>query len=387
MTVVLVDYGSGNLRSLRAAMERAGSDVVVSDDPGTVAGARRLMVPGQGAAGPTMATLRRTGLEKAIREAIGQGAYLLGVCVGLQLLFDSSAEDDATCLATIERAIELGVNFVDVANVYGAGRSERLVGAALKGRRDRLVVSTKFGSQVGPGPDDSGGSRAHVTREIDRSLARLGTDYVDLYLLHHPDPRTPVEETLRALEDLVRQGKVRYAGCCNFSPAQVAQALEIGDRLHVSPFACVQNYYNLLDRSLESEMLPFCRARGLGVMAYSPLAIGLLSGRFRSGTPPPPDTPWGQGRVGFAEAMPPAADRVIDTLARIGRERGKTVAQVAIAWVLSQPGITVALIGPDSPEHVSENVGGAGWQLSAEARGEIDAASGWTVATPCGHGG
>lgn len=287
--------------------------------------------------------------------------------------------DEALFRTTIERAIDLGVNFIDVANIYHNGRSECIVGEILKGRRDEFVVTTKVGSRVGSGPNDWGLSRVHIMREVEKSLTRLQTDYIDIYLVHHFDSMTSLEETLRTFDDLTRQGKVRYIGCCNFSAWQVCKSLWISDRFNLASFVCVQNYYNLLDRSLEQELIPFCREERLGMMAFSPLAIGLLTGRFRHGQPPLSDSPWGKGRPGFDEIMSPDADRVIDTLQRIGKDRGKTPTQVAIAWVLSHPEITVALIGPDRPEHVEENAGGIGWELAPEERKALDEASAWAV--------
>lgn len=305
------------------------------------------------------------------------GVQVSAICLGTGF---RGCPDEDTCRATVERALDRGVNFIDVANVYHSGRSERIVGEVLRGRRDQFVLTTKVGSPVGRGPHQRGLSRLHILRQIEDSLSRLQTDYVDFYLLHQPDPRTPLEETLRALDDLVRQGKVRYIGCCNYAAWQVCKGLWISDRQHLASFAGVQNYYNLLDRSLEREMMPFCREEGLGIMAFSPLAIGLLTGRFRHGEPPPPDSPWGQGRPGFEEIMSPAADRVVEMLRRIGAGRGKTPAQVAIAWVLSHPEISAAIIGPDRPDQVEENLGGVGWQLTPEEREALDQASAWAIA-------
>lgn len=305
------------------------------------------------------------------------GVQVSAICLGTGF---RGCPDDDTCRATIERALDRGVNFIDVANVYQGGRSERIVGEVLRGRRDQFVLTTKVGSPVGRGPHQRGLSRLHIFRQIEDSLSRLQTDYLDFYLLHQPDPRTPLEETLRALDDLVRQGKVCYIGCCNYAAWQVCKGLWISDRQHLAPFAVVQNYYNLLDRSLEREMMPLCREEGLGIMTFSPLAIGLLTGRFRHGEPPPPDSPWGQGRPGFEEIMSPAADRVVETLWRIGAGQGKTPAQVAIAWVLSHPEISAAIIGPDHPDQVEENLGGVGWQLTMEEREALDQASAWAIA-------
>ena len=311
------------------------------------------------------------------------GVQVSPICLGVAF---RGRPDKGVQRATIERAIEGGVNFIDCANTYQRGESERILGETIKGRRDQFVITTKVcepinkGSNDPTGPNDRGLSRFHIMREVEKSLSRLQTDYIDVYLLHHVDPTTPIEETLWTLDDLVRQGKVRYVGCANFDAWQVCKGLWISDRRNLAPFICVQNHYNLLDRSPEREIMPFCGAEGLGMMTYSPLAIGLLTGRFRHGTPPPPDTPWGQGRLGFDKVMSPDADRVVETLIRIGTERGKTPAQVAIAWVLSHPEISAAMIGPDSPEQVEENLGGVGWVLDDAERAALDEASVWALA-------
>ena len=304
------------------------------------------------------------------------GVKVSPICLGSA--FRGRPADDV-CKATIAQAIDLGINFIDVANIYQEGHSERLVGEVLKGRRDQFVLTTKVGSSMGIGPNDTGLSRAHILREIEHSLRRLQTDHIDIYLVHQLDPTTPHQETLRALDDLVHQGKVRYLGCCNYAAWQVCAALWTSDRAGLTPFIGVQNHYNLLRRSPERELLPFCREQGLGVMTFSPLAVGLLSGRFRRDTPPPPDTLWGQRRSGFQDAMTPAADRVVATLIHLAQERGKTPAQVAIAWILSHPEISAAMIGPDRPEHVTETVGAATWKLDPVARTALDSVSAWAL--------
>lgn len=311
------------------------------------------------------------------------GVKISPICLGVAF---RGRPDKPLQRATIERAIEAGVNFIDCANTYQRGDSERVLGEVIKDRRDQFVITTKVCEPINKGsndptvPNDRGLSRFHIMREVEKSLSRLQTDYIDIYLLHHVDPTTPIEETLRALDDLVRQGKVRYIGCANFAAWQVCKGLWISERRNLAPFICVQNHYNLLDRSPEREIMPFCRAEGLGMMTYSPLAIGLLTGRFRHGVAPPADTPWGQGRLRFDEVMSPDADRVVETLIRIGAARGKTPAQVAIAWVLSHPEISAAMIGPDSPEQVEENLGGVGWELTDDERAALDEASVWALA-------
>ena len=218
---------------------------------------------------------------KVSRIALGMGLRGIG--------------DAAEAARFVEYAIDRGVNFIDCANRYGLldnrvdarGTSEQALSRVLKTRRDDVVLTTKVRGPMGDGPNDAGTSRYHILREIDRSLARLGTDHVDIYLLHGLDAETPMDETLRALDDIVTQGKARYVGCCNYQAWQVCKSLWGADRLGTDPFVCVQNMYNMLNCSLENEMFPFLRDSGLGLMVYSPLAIGLLSGHYRPGQSPP----------------------------------------------------------------------------------------------------
>jgi len=306
------------------------------------------------------------------------GVKISPICLGTAF---RGAPDDDVCRATIDRAIDLGINFIDCANEYQKGRCERLVGEALKGRRDQFVLTTKVCSPTGSGPNDAGLSRFHIMREVEKSLSRLQTDYIDIYLAHSVDPDTPIEESLQAFDDLVRQGKVRYIGCSNFPAWRVCKALWVSDRRNLAPFICVQDHYNLLDRTIERELLPLCQSEGVGAMTYSAVAVGLLTGRFRHGEPPPPDTPWSRNPDRFAQRMTPEADRVVAALIPMAAARGKTPAQVAIAWVLSQPGVSSAMIGPDSPAHVDENIGGVGWELSDEELETLDRASAWAIST------
>ncbi len=305
------------------------------------------------------------------------GVKVSAICLGAAFRANL---DESVCVRTVERALELGVNFLDTANYYGFGlqdfgRSERILGKALKGKRDHVVVASKVCSPIGPGPNDRGLSRYHIIREVERSLRRLDTDHIDLYLLHQPDPGTRLEETLRAFDDLVHQGKTLYTGCCNFTAVQVCEALWMSDVRRLTPFSCVQEQYNLLNRVVvEPELMPLCRRHGLGLTAYSPLAIGLLTGRYRYGQPPAPDSPWAQGYYSqrFDEAMTPRTDAIVQKLIDIGQARGKTPAQVALAWILDHPEVTSVIIGPDLPSQVDENLGAVGWKLEPEERAELD---------------
>ena len=300
------------------------------------------------------------------------GVKVSPICLGTAF---RGQKDESVCIRTVEVALDWGCNFVDTANFYGRGWSEQMVGKALKGKRDRVVLTSKVGSPMGEGTNERGLSRYGIMREIEGSLKRLQTDHLDLYLIHQRDPTTPIEETLRAMDDLVRQGKTRYIGCCNFHAWEVAEALWVSDRNGLHPFVTVQSQYNLLHRwEIEPELMPLCRKHGLGMMTYSPLAVGLLSGRFRRGQPPPEGSHWAE-RPGFDGAMTEQNDRIVQTLIQIGRGHDKTPAQVAIAWILDHPEITSPIIGPDRPEHAEEAFGALDWKLTPEERATLDEVS------------
>lgn len=291
--------------------------------------------------------------------------------------------DEGEVTRMIDRAIDLGINLMDCANVYGpmddrvnSGVSEVILGKALKGKRDDVVITSKVTSPIGGGPNDLGSSRYHIMREVERSLKRLDTDRIDVYLLHRFDPTTPLEETIRALDDLVRQGKVRYVGCCNFAAYQVVKALWVADRLNAEPFMCVQNPYSLLDRRLEEEMFDMVNDEELGLMAYSPLGVGLLSGTYQPGSPAPADTIWGTRRKDtFADTLSGQTAAVVDTLSDVSQQIEKTMAQTALAWVLSHPEVTVAITGGDSEAHIEDNAGALDVELSDEHRERLDEVS------------
>jgi aryl-alcohol dehydrogenase-like predicted oxidoreductase len=291
--------------------------------------------------------------------------------------------DERAAERLILKAFDGGINLFDCANVYGlmddrayAGRSEEILGRALKGRRDDAVITSKVFGAVGPGPNDRGASRYHVMREVERSLRRLGTDRIDVYLLHGWDEATPIEEQFRALDDLVHQGKVRYTGVCNYQAWQVCRALWVQERISAAPLITVQNPYSLLNRGLEAEMFPLVRALGLGVMAYAPLATGLLSGVYRPDAPPPPGTLWGDRRR--EHLTPTLAGRPADVLAAVqavAARSGATVAQVALKWVVSRPEITVAISGADTDAQMAENLGAVDVQIEPEDMRRLDAVS------------
>lgn len=282
----------------------------------------------------------------------------------------------------IEHALDSGINLIDCANIYGlmddranVGRSEEILGKAIQGKRDDVVITSKVFSQMGTGPNDAGLSRYHIMREVERSLKRLNTDHIDVYLIHAYDETTPQEETIRALDDLVRSGKTRYIGCCNHQAWQACKALWIADSINATPYMCIQNMYNLLNRDLETEMFGLVREEGLGVMCYSPLAVGLLSGVYSPDEPPPAGTLWAARQDEFSRQMSGAIGQVISTLKRLAAELGKTPAQLAVAWVLSHPEVTIAISGSDTIEQLDDTLGGVGWELDAAVREALDGVS------------
>jgi 1-deoxyxylulose-5-phosphate synthase len=291
--------------------------------------------------------------------------------------------DETAAQHLVEHAIDCGITFLDCANIYGPmddraniGRSEVILGKAIQGKHDQVVITSKVASAVGTGPNDRGLSRYHILREIEGTLRRLQTDHVDIYLVHAYDPETPLEETVRALDDVVRSGKARYVGCCNYAAWQVCRALWAADTLNAHAAMCVQNPYSLLNRQLEGEMFGLVRDRGLGVMAYSPLGVGLLSGTYQPDQPPPVGTLWASGRRDrFERTMQGAVAEVVGAVQQAARELGKTPAQVAIAWVLAHPEVSCAISGADTVAQLDDVLGAIGWALPAEVLAHLDVVS------------
>ena len=282
----------------------------------------------------------------------------------------------------LDRFVEMGGNFIDTADVYSAGTSEEILGRWLKGkRRADFVIATKVRFSMGSGPNDFGLSRKHILDGIEKSLRRLGTDYIDIYQIHRWDWATPIEETLSALNLLVQSGKVRYLGASNVAGYQLQKAIDISRANGWEPFTCLQPLYNLLDRSIEWELLPVCREEGVGVIPWSPLRGGWLSGKYRRDMSAPPaetrisdaeKNNWGERWSNYANEH---TWRVIDELLAIGNETEKTSAQVALNWVLNQPGITSPVIGVRTIAQLEDNLGATGWSLSAEQMKKLDQAS------------
>ncbi len=299
-------------------------------------------------------------------------------------------------ISVIAHALDLGINFIDTADVYDAGHSEELVGKAVKGKRSKTIIATKFGIPTGEQPNDYGGSRYHVMEAIDASLKRLGTDYIDLYYIHWPDPTTPIEETLRTLGDLVRAGKVRYIGCSNFTAWQLCEAAWTSRVNNLESFVAVQSQYNLLDRHIESEVVPCCQVYGISVVPWGPLARGFLTGRYQRGKPAPARTRLGSRQSarpayfsdimtrarlfaglpgsmsGYASVLSDANFDKLERLQKFSAEHGHTIGELAIAWLLSHSWVSAVIAGVSSPEQVSANVAAASWKLTAKEMAQLD---------------
>ena len=280
----------------------------------------------------------------------------------------------------IHTALDSGINLIDCANVYGwmddrrnIGSSEQVLGKALKGRRDDVVITSKVFSPIGDGPNDEGPSRYHIMREIERSLTRLDTDHVDVYIFHGVDDMSLFEEQFRAMETLVQQGKTRYVGVSNFQAWQVMQALDVQKRINAQPLIAVQNPYSLMNRTQEDELFPMVRESGVGVMAYSPLGVGLLSGTYKPDEVPDESTLWGSKRKGtIAKYMQGRAGKVIAAVGEVAADLGASMPQVAMAWVMSHPEVTVAISGADTVEQMKDVAGALELKLPADALTKLD---------------
>jgi aryl-alcohol dehydrogenase-like predicted oxidoreductase len=279
--------------------------------------------------------------------------------------------DEAGAAAIVNRALDLGVTYFDTADSYFEGRSEQYLGAALKGQRHRAVIATKTGNATGRGPNDAGASRQHIIEAVHASLGRLQTDYIDVYQIHTPDRATPIEETMRALDDLVRQGTVRYIGCSNFFEWEVCEAIWTARLHHLTPFVSCQEFYNLLYRDVEKRMAPFCQAYGLGLIPYFPLAGGLLSGTYRRGLAPPAGTR-GARRPSFATWDSDRNWTVREALSDFADRRGYALSQLALAWLLTRPAVCTVIAGADTVAHIEANARSLEIHLSADDLAELD---------------
>jgi aryl-alcohol dehydrogenase-like predicted oxidoreductase len=269
----------------------------------------------------------------------------------------------------VNRALDVGINLIDTANSYGEGLSEEFIGRALKGRREQAVIATKVSTRVADGPNLGGNSRKHIVQEVEKSLRRLDTDYIDLYQIHWVDPNTPIEETLSVLDDLVHQGKVRYIGCSNFKAWQVCEAVWTSRSMGITSFVSVQPRYNMLDRAIEDELLPFCEQYHVGVLPYFPLANGFLTGKYRRDQSPAEGTRLAAGDRGML------TEDKFDTLERLetfAAEREHSILELAFAWLLARPSVSSVIAGASRPEQVASNAEAAGWRLTADDMAEID---------------
>lgn len=305
------------------------------------------------------------------------GVKVSEVALGSWLTY-GNATDDRIARECIEKAYNLGINFFDTANVYARGKAEEVMGKVLKQyRRDSYVLATKVFFPMGEGPNDRGLSRKHIVEQCNLSLKRLGTDYIDLYQCHRYDAETPLDETLRALEDLVRQGKVLYVGVSEWKPEQIANALEIADRRGFDRIVSNQPSYSALNRAIESEIIPLCEKEGIGQVVFSPLAQGILTGKYKPGAAPPPDSRAAdnkQNQFLTPERMNPAILEKVQQLRPLAAKTGLSMAQLALAWCLRQPNVSSVIIGASRASQVEDNAKASGAQVNPEIWREMDAA-------------
>jgi aryl-alcohol dehydrogenase-like predicted oxidoreductase len=274
----------------------------------------------------------------------------------------------------IHRALDLGITLIDTADTYGnKGGSEEILGSVLGARRKDIVLATKFGLAMDDAGKLRGASRRYIAQAVEASLRRLNTDWIDLYQLHRPDARTPIEETLRALDDLKKAGKVRAIGCSNLSAAQLEEALAVAQRNNLTSFVTAQDEYSLLERELEQDRLPIMRQHGLGLLPYFPLASGLLTGKYKHNAPLPPGTRLARNPPRHADAFINARNwRMVDALGAFAAQRGHTLLELAMSWLASRPYIPSVIAGATRPEQVEQNIAAIGWTLSAADLAEID---------------
>ncbi len=317
------------------------------------------------------------------QRRLGQtGLKVSEICLGT-MTFGGQC-DEAASFAILDRAAEAGVDFIDTADCYPvplepgtSGHTEEIVGRWLRGRRSRFVLATKAFFPMGPGANDRGNSRRHLIAACEESLRRLSCEWIDLYQVHAFDPETPLDETLRALDDLIRAGKVRYAGCSNFRAWELGRALATSDRRNLARFDCTQPRYNVLHREVEVELLPLCRAEGVGVIVFNPLAGGLLTGKHVPGSEPVKNSRFGE-RLGSTATSYRRRYWQVEALEAVARlkaffeGRGQTLTSAALAFVLEQPGITAAIVGASRAEQLTDSLAGAELALDDEARAQLD---------------
>ena len=325
-------------------------------------------------------TLGRSGLKVPVLS-LGTGTF-----GGQGAFFERwGASDVAEASKLVDICLDAGVNFFDTANIYSHGASEEVLGGALKGRRDQALIATKASFTMGSGPNDKGSSRWHLLREVEASLKRLQTDYIDVYFMHGFDALTPLEEILSTLDTLITSGKVRYIGCSNYSGWHLMKALATSEKHSLNRFVAYQGYYSLIGRDYEHELMPLALDQGVGTMVWSPLGWGRLTGKITRDNPPKDGRIAQGGEVGGPPVDNEHLYNVVDVLIDIAGETGKTVSQVALNWLLSRPTVSNVVVGARNAEQLQQNLGAVGWSLTAEQIGRLDTVSRKTPAYPYWH--
>ncbi len=301
------------------------------------------------------------------------GLKVSEICLGTMTFGHST--DAAEAEKIVDLAFDAGINFFDTANTYADSRSETILGNALKGRRQDAIVATKVFNPTGPGPNNSGMSRVNIMQAIEASLTRLQMDYIDLYYIHHVDTQTPLEEMLRAFDDLVHQGKVRYIACSNYEAWRLMESLWISDSKDLARFECYQPQYSLVVRDIEEEIIPVCERKGLGVVVWSPLGGGFLTGKYKPGERTVEGTRSAEGWAYPQRYFASNADETLRELLAVAKELDKSPAQVATRWVLEQPAITSAIIGARTVEQARDNMLAGSWRLEGDALARLNTVS------------
>ena len=309
------------------------------------------------------------------------GLKVSPLCLGTMMFGGQTSEEES--IRIVHKAVDQGINFLDTANMYNAGESEVVLGKAIADRRDAVVLATKGRQRVGDGPNDWGGSRLHLLREVEKSLQRLNVDTIDVYYLHAPDATAPIDESLRAMDDMVRSGKVRYVACSNFRAWQLCEAMWVSDRHGLDQIACVQPLYNIVNRDIEVELLPLCRQHGIGVVSYSPLARGILTGKYQLGQPHPEGSRAARSDVRMQQAeLRDASIEVSQKLVEYCDQKGCSPSQFALAWCLANPLLTSVIVGPKTEAQFDDNMECLNVTITAEDEAFVD-----TLVPPGEHSG
>ncbi len=297
-------------------------------------------------------------------------------CLGAMMFGPWGNQDRDECIRMVHTALDGGINFVDTADIYGGSESERIVGEALKGRRDGVVLATKFHARMGDDPNRAGNSRRWIVKACEESLQRLGTDWIDLYQAHRPDPSTDIDETLGALSDLVHQGKIRAFGSSTFPAHEIVEAQWVAQRRNRERFVCEQPPYSILVRGVEADVLPVCQRYGLGVLAWSPLAGGWLTGKYRKGEDPPPGSRMTRGRVPDRFNLEKLENQMkldrVEELLDLADGAAVSLTHMALGWVTQHPAVTAAIVGPRTPEQLDDLLAGQDVVLDPAVLDRID---------------